>query len=261
MGHLRDGSVPRTREWKEVVGLIQAGADVGQIATATIYAAEVGLGGIFNDAGAVETTWLLMQLPLSAKAADFGLALHRCGLDVSSAPSLMEIVAGLSEAIDGTLANNRGRTDLGEMAQMAAAETVAGHVGGLTANLFGASPDDVRRAFAGLDTVAKFGEFYRHYFARYTFKCLDYYLSRTLSAQVGAGRRFNTLAQQAAFASALETHCREAAAVVERFAGEWRAKTDREKGTITRTDAAVFLHGAMKKLLAALKAGGRQHVH
>ena len=64
----------------------------------------------------------------------------------------VELVATrtITDAIDARLANNRGRTDLGEMAQMAAAETITHVVGSRTRSFFGTTPDDVRQAFASL---------------------------------------------------------------------------------------------------------------
>lgn len=54
MGHVRLGLLPRSRAWKEVVGLIVAGANVSQIATATINAAERAFSFVLNDEGYTE---------------------------------------------------------------------------------------------------------------------------------------------------------------------------------------------------------------
>jgi hypothetical protein len=257
MGHIRLGDLPRTRPWKQVVGLIAGGAGAAQVANATITAAERGLSHAADDQGLVDTVWLLLQLPLAARSGRFGEELRACGLTVSDAPGLLEIVGALTDAVDARLPNNRGRTDLGEMAQMAAAETVAAFVGARSQSLFGTAPEDVRLAFDRLGTVAQFGAFAKDFFARLTNRCLDYFLSRALPYHVGEGQRFTTLAQQAAFSLALETHCREAAVVVERFAGEWFSKTRWEHGGITWRDAADFTHGAMQKLIAELQRGAQ----
>jgi hypothetical protein len=87
-------------------------------------AAERGLNLAAQDKGLVETIWLLTQLPLAARADDFAGELRRAGLDVSDSPTVMEIVGAFADAVDARLANNGGRTDLGEMAQMAAARPV-----------------------------------------------------------------------------------------------------------------------------------------
>ncbi|NQT19504.1 MAG: hypothetical protein HQ592_07355 [Planctomycetes bacterium] len=257
MGHTRLGDLPRTRKWQEVVGLIEGGAGTAQIANATITAAERGLNLAAEDKGLVETVWLLTQLPLAAKSNDFAAALRSAGLDVSDSPSLMEVVGAFSDAIDRRLANNYGRTDLGEMAQMAAVETVSKVIGARTRSLFGTRPDDVKEALSGLATNRQFSSLAGDFFSSLTNKCLDYFVSRAVSYHVGEGRRFGTLAQQGEFAGALATHCREASRIIEEFSGGWFSKTNWEKGGISRQDAAGFAHVAMRKLVAELKEGAR----
>lgn len=260
MGHTRLGDLPRTRRWGEVVGLLACGAGTAQVANATITAAERGLNLAAEDKALVETVWLLSQLPLAARAKDltgFVGALRQAGLQVSDAPGVMEVVGAFSDAIDARLSNNGGRTDLGEMAQMAASETIAKVLGSRTQSLFGTQPQDVQKALAGLATNKQFSEFSRQFFARISNRCLNYFLSRAVTHHIGEGQRFATLAQQSEFTKALEVHCREASKIVEDFSGGWFSKTNWEKGGISRDDARGFAHVAMRKLVDELKAGAR----
>src|SRR5205823_3865558 len=111
---------------------------------------------------------------------------------------------------------------------------------------------------AGLATPGQVSNLGRRFFGRLIYKCLDYYLSRALSDHVGEGRRFATLADVARFSQALETHCTEAAVIVERFSGEWFSLHRREtEGDLTHELAAQFAHGAMRKLIDELKQGAR----
>ncbi|VBB41694.1 conserved hypothetical protein [uncultured Desulfatiglans sp.] len=257
MGHVRLGNLPRTRKWQQVVALIEGGAGTAQIANATITAAEQNLKQAAEDKGLIETIWLLSQLPLAARGDDFGNALQSVGLDVSDSPSLMEVVGAFSDAIDKKLTNNGGRTDLGEMAQMAASETMTQIIGSRTQSLFGTTSDDVKDAFSKLATNRQFSIFARDFFARLTNKCLDYFVSKAVSHHVGEGRRFRTLAQQGEFSKALGTHSREASKIIEEFSGGWFSKTNWEKKGISRNDAAGFTHVAMKKIVAELKEGAQ----
>jgi len=260
MGHTRLGDLPRTRKWGEVVGLLACGAGTAQVANATMNAAERGLNLAADDKAFVETFWLLTQLPLAARAKDlkgFIGALRQAGLQLSDEPGVMEVVGAFSDAIDARVSNNGGRTDLGEMAQMAASETIAKVLGERTQSLFGTQPQDVQKALAGLATNKQFSEFSRQFFARITTRCLNYFLSRAVTYHLGEGRRFATLAQQAEFSKALEVHCREASKIVEAFSGGWLSKTNFEKGGISRDDARGFAHVAMRKLVDELKAGAR----
>jgi hypothetical protein len=254
MGHVLTGPLPRTRKWVRVVGLIAGGAGAAQVATATTAAAERWFLKAANDPGVVETVWLLMRLPLAARADDFAEGLRACGLAVSDAPGLLELVGAVTDAIDRRMPNCRGRTDLGEMAQMAAAETLTEVIGGRLDGLFGTDPADVRAEFARLGTSKQFGTFAKDFFARFAYKVLNFFLSKTLPEQVGAGKRFGTLAQQAAFTEALETHCREAVQILGKYAGDWLVKHHwEEQGDIPRASAAAFTAYGMTKLTDELR--------
>lgn len=262
MGHTRLGNLPRTRRWGEVVGLLACGAGTAQVANATMTAAERGLNLAAEDKALVETVWLLTQLPLAARAKNlkgFVSALRQAGLQVSDEPGVMEVVGAFSDAIDTRVSNNGGRTDLGEMAQMAASETIAKVVGTRTQSLFGTQPQDVQKALAGLATNRQFSELARQFFSRVTNRCLNYFLSRAVTYHLGEGKRFATLAQQAEFSKALEIHCRQASKIVEDFSGGWFSKTNWEQGGISREDARGFAHVAMRKLVDELKAGARSN--
>jgi hypothetical protein len=257
MGHTRLGNLPRTRKWQEVVDLIAIGAGACQVATSVILAAERGLNLASDHKGLVEAFWLLTQLPVAARQADFAQALRERGLAVPDNPGLMDVVAAVSEAVDARLPNNAGRTDLGEMAQSAAAESIVQLVSEKTQSLFGTTADDVKRGFAGLATVKEFGGFARMFYARVAEKLLQYYTSRATANHVGDKLRFPTLAAKAAFDKALSLHCREASKIMETFAGEWFSKTNYESSGISREQASGFAHVAMQKMVAELKAGAK----
>jgi hypothetical protein len=257
MGHVRLGKLYRTRQWAEVVALLEGGAQAGQVANAAIRAAEKGLRLAPKDRGVVASVGLLMRLPHAARAPDFPAALGGFGVHVAGLPSLMELVGAVADALDARLPNNRGRTDFGEMAQASTAEALAGLVGDRTNSLYETGPEEVLRAVARLATVTLFGGFSRRFFARLTFKVLDYFLSRVFAEMVGEGQRFTTLARQADFAAALETHCGEASAIVERFSGEWLRKERWEQGEVTEGGVVRFTGGAMAKLIDELKEGAQ----
>lgn len=250
MGHIRLGPLPATRKWNAVVELIAGGAAASQLATATMNAAEGGLKAVADDPGVLEAVWLLVRIPLAARSPDFAAALRRCGLDVPEGPCLVDISTALSAAVDAALPGGRGRTDLGEMAQNAAVETINAVVGTRATSLWGSGPDEVRAAFASVATPAQFGAFARQFFARFGFKCLNYFLSKALPDHVGEGRRFRTVAEQSRFTDALRTHCHEATRIVEEFAGDWFSKHRFESaGDITRDAARGFLGYAARTKL------------
>jgi hypothetical protein len=261
MGHIRNGPLPATRKWNQVVGPIAGGAEAAQLATATVNAATRGLKATANDRGVLEAVWLLVRIPLAARTRNFASALRDCGLDVADDPGLLDVAVAYSVAVDARMPNGSGRTDLAEMAHTAGVETINGTAGPRLQSLWGSGPEDVTRAFAALATVKQFGTFARRFFAKFTFKCLSYFLSKALPNHIGEGKRFRTVAEQARFTDALRTHCDEAAARVEQYAGDWfslhRFQT---AGDITREETQRFLGYAMNsKLIPELRdrEGGR----
>lgn len=259
MGHSRLGNLPRTRKWQEVVGLIAIGAGADQIANAVIRAAERGLMAVAHHSGLVEAFWALTQLTAAAREPQFAESLRRRGFDVPDSPSLPTILAAVSERIDQSMPNSRGRTDLGEIAQCAAVETINEIVTTRTQSLFGAGHEDVRAAFHDLGTKKNFGELARRFFGQATAKVLDAYVSREGANHVGNGQRFANLADKAEFDKALRTHSHEASAIVERFAGDWLSKRSWQNGPagIGHDDAGAFAHVAMRKMVDELKEGAK----
>jgi hypothetical protein len=100
MGHIRLGTLPKTQKWNQVVNLIAGGADVEWIAAASADAAEHGLELASEDEGFAHAFWLLTQIPQAARQSNFAERLSELGLSVSSRPTLLEIVAAFTSAVD-----------------------------------------------------------------------------------------------------------------------------------------------------------------
>ena len=180
MGHVRLKRLPATRKWDRVVALLSSGAPPGDITKASADAAENALQYAHRDAALAYSFWLLTQIPLAARSPDFGGATRAIGIEIGSEPTLLEVVAAFSDAVDRAAAGERGRTDLGEMAQKAASESLATVAGAVLPGLFGPTPGDVRLALGKLAAPDRFARLARDFFARLTRHHLDYYLSRTL---------------------------------------------------------------------------------
>src|SRR5262245_18184446 len=138
MGHIRLGTLPKTQKWQEVVGLIAEGADVEYVAAASANAAEHAIERASNDPGLAHAFWLLTQIPQAARQANFAYRLCEPGLTVpSSKPTLLETVAAFTTAVDHHVLQSGKLSDLGEMAQHAAAETLTYLAGRELPPLFG----------------------------------------------------------------------------------------------------------------------------
>ena len=256
MGHIRLGELPRTRKWNQVVALIKGDGDAAVIAAASLDAATSGFRLAANDEGVAWTTWLLTQLPLAARDPKYHQRLTALGVEVSGEPNLLELVAAFTDAVDDHMRRAGGRTDLGEMAHMAAVETLTTILDERTRSLFGTSPADVRRELAALATTKQFGDLARNYFASLTRRYLGFFLSRELSNHVGGDRRFANAAEHTEFNVALGLHCHQASRIVEDFAGGWFSKTNWEQG-ISPENSKRFTAIALKKLCSEIEKGGR----
>ena len=254
MGHVRLGTLPRTRNWIQVLDLIGGGAGVPAVAAATMEAAQRGLSNAAQDPGLVYTVWLLTQVPLAARSPDFEGRLRKLGLDVPDAPNLMDVTGAFADAVDARLRRTGGRTDLGEMSQLAAAEALAALGTPATRGLFDTTQPNAKEALSAFTTGKQFSTLAREFFARLMRKYLTYFLSRELSNYVGAGGRFASIDGHAEFDKALDLHCRQASRIVEEFSGGWFSKGD-FKGPITHERAGGFVHIALKKLRAELAKG------
>src|SRR3954452_24109682 len=146
MGHVRLGILPASRKWRQVVEELRLGADVDTVAAAATDAAEAALHGASRDPALLHAFWLLTQIPLAARGPAFIDDLRRLGLDIPDRPSLMDVAAAYSGAGDRHVRERGGRTDLGEMAQMAAVESLTAAVGSSLPSLFGPTPEDVQRS-------------------------------------------------------------------------------------------------------------------
>jgi hypothetical protein len=237
----------------QVVELLRIGGNVGELAEATAHAAEAEFKSASGDPALRYTVWLLTQLPLAARSPQFAARLGELGFEQRDEQSLLELVSGLTSAVDKHVADSSDRTDLGELARLAAAESLSAVIGAGLPSLFETSPNDVRLELGKLTSKDGFAKLARDFFARLTQKTLEYYISRELPNHVGPGKAIASIDKQIEFRGALERHCREASVIVEEFAGGWYSKAN-YKGEITPAQAQGFTEYALKKMRAELRA-------
>jgi hypothetical protein len=247
MGHVRLGKLRTSRKWRQVLALLDRHADVAEIADAVATAAEGELLSARGDPVLASTVWLLTQLPLAARSDRFAAELVSLGFAPGSEQSLLAVVAGLSRAVDSQISDANARTDFGELARQAAAESLSALVGAQLLGLFGNSAADFQIELAKFASKDRFARLARDFFSRLTFKTLDYYISRVLPDFIGPGRPLQSLGEQDAFRAGLAQHCSEAAVIVEAFAGGWFSKAI-FSGRLTRAATQAFSDYALKKM-------------
>ena len=148
----------------------------------------------------------------------------------------------------------RRPSDFGEMANRALVSAVLERVKGELPTLLPTTPEDVGIALKAVGREKGFGELARGFFGRLTGDCLDYFLSKTLGTKLGEGQRFVTNNQISEFMGAMRTHCDEASAITQTFAGEWFSKhRHQEGGKISRELAEGFGWYGMQKMQKELE--------
>jgi hypothetical protein len=162
--------------------------------------------------------------------------------------------------MDNHLHSHGQRSDLSEIAHRALIGAVTDTVRSkLEGRLFAVTPDDVKQVFREFSKEKTFGQLSRDFFSQLTNKSLDYFLSQTLSSQIGEGQRFVSMNEKSQFDKALTTHCKEASKIVEEYSGGWFSKhLFAESGDISRKSVQGFASYAMKKMTDALKAGATE---
>lgn len=255
MGHIRLGNLPRTRKWKEVIDLVGGEGSTAMVANATMDAAQDDFQKGAADPLLVHTVWLLSQLPDAARQEDFQAAARALGLELPAQASPTDIAVAVGEAVDAhARLQDAPRSDLGEMARLAAVETLARALEPATPSLFGSTPGEGKDALGRLATEKQFGGLTRDFFARLTERVLTHFVSKELPLHVGAGRRFETPTEQRAFQDAMGVHAKQAARILEVYAGAWWSKA-RHEGDLTPARAERFVAYAMKKMRDELRRG------
>lgn len=259
MGHQHLLKLPRSRDWRAVIAMIAEGAAATEIAAATSKAAELSMIEAADDDTVRQSFYFLAQIPIAARESDFASRLRNIGIFVGDQPNLVEVGSAMMDAIDLHTARSGSRSDYGEIAQLAAVESLQTIAGRELPDLFGADGVRVSLALRQLAEPEQFAVLARDFFARLTRRHLNYYLSRELAAHIGPGRRFASLLAHEEFEQALDLHCREASRIIKEFAGDWFAKHVYHGSGITPDLAGRFVAVAARKIRKEL--GQRQLAH
>lgn len=265
MGHTRLGKLPKTQKWLDLVrqiagsrasgGVLTAATYVEAIAAQTLEASRAGLDNAKHDSGVLYAFYLLTQVTLASRSANWYETLARHGIRLAGGSTVFDLTVEIQAAIDRHVSeSSSGATDLSEMAQQSVGEALMSLSDSRTGNLFGGSSDEVRTAIRTLSTKKGFGELGQRFFGRFVARFLNFYLSRATAAALG-GPRLQDLADGAEFNEALRTHCDQSARIVRDFCGEWYSKTAYQEG-INPENTSRFLAIAVKKLSSELEQQG-----
>jgi hypothetical protein len=263
MGHTRLGPIPKTRKWSGVVARITAvnasgpasfpasTEDVRAVSALVLDAAQSGLSSAANDFGLRYAFFLLTQVVLAARHDDWRHRLARLGMHLDDDASFFDLTVELQTAVDAYLFSKNRITDFSEMAQKAAGEALSSLVAPEAETLFDSSTADLRDALRRLSTKAGFADLGQRFFARFAYRFLNFYLSRILATQIGAGR-WGNIGDLSEFNSVLARHCEQTARIVHDFCGGWYSKTEFQEGINLENSSRCVAH-AVNKLRAELR--------
>jgi hypothetical protein len=269
VGHTRLGSLPKTLKWNALVEQVAgtqlasygevptAALHIDAIAAQTLDAAQAALSKAARDPGVRYTFFLLTQVALASRRANWEGALAHCGIQLSGDSTVFDLAVEVQSAIDGYVSKRSlGATDVSEMAQQSAGEALLSLVGKHNVGLFGGSSSDVKNAVRPLSTKRGFGQLGQRFFGRFVARFLNFYLSRVTAAKLGSPR-LRDLGDIAQFDAALRAHCEQSALIVRDFCGDWYSKTQYEK-RIDLDNSSRFLAVALRKLRSELEQQGSE---
>ena len=249
MGHLNFGTLPVTRSWKGVVGLIEARADTAAIAERTLEAAQVALATVGDDPGFREASHIMVQLAVAGTKSDPLAHLSSVGIEIGESGSLAEVAAALSKAIDQRMVGKGQRSDWGEMSRNSLVAAMTHYLAADSgASLFSKTREDLAAALRKLKNPEQFSGLGQKFMGTLTNKFLNYFLTKKIGGQVGAGKPFPSLNTLGQFKAAMNLHCEETAGRTREYFSGWLNKQYRKnESAITREAAEKMMwHGVEK---------------
>lgn len=258
MGHNRLGDLPRTRRWKDVVDLLRdAPADTAHLGAALVEAADSRFLELAREPTLAYPLWLLARIAWASRSTRFLAELGRLGIQANPSSSALDIIGAVGERVRREALTGPPSGHLSEFAVHALRSCLTATVATQDRSLFDSGLTDVQRAFRTFSTQVRFGELARRFFADFMSRALLSFVEREIGKHVG-GAAIPHPSDSAEFRHALDTHTWEAAAIVERFAGEWYSKHNWQTGgDITPDEAQGFVAQGLRKLRGELKRGAR----
>lgn len=253
MGHLRLGHLARTQKWKQVIGLLEEGAPLPDLADASFDASLTGLKRIPNDPGYLRVLNSIIELAAASRGKDLEAALANTGIGTAEQSSSFGFLAAVSNNLSDSLGEVYPRSDVGKIAHDAFLSALTKQVKEKSGSLFGENETakSLTEPFRGNRFKSLMHEFYSGFTSRY----LSYYLSRELPHHIGQGKRFANLDGHAEFSRQLETYCRQTVRIADEFTPGWVGKAIYEKN-IGREAVSRYAHVAINKIISEFRRSG-----
>lgn len=232
--------------------MLESSAPLEDVAEAAARASETDLRRASENPNFQFVTQLLVTLPLLARAPGFDTAMAGLGTERSVLGSVTGLLAGLTAAISLQGFVQGRSSDAGELARPALLESPSVQMRDRLPPMFDPTPQEIRKVLASFANGQNFAGLARDFFARLSYRSLDYYLSCELASHTGTGKRFADDAGRTAFDRALLKHTFEAYRIVEAIAGGWYGKTVWKRKFLSQEKINNFTRYAFKKMRSEL---------
>lgn len=250
MGHLRLGTIPKTKRWSQVLASLSEGApSIPGLARAVVEAARDAYLNASGDPGVGESLRLLAVLASSSRSDDFREALASEGFTVRDDTDAVRFLRDFFIEADRRFGPNDERSIFTEFASLALREALTETVSSQTGTLFTAGVADVQEAYRQFSTERGFARLARLFFARLLSHSLLYFTDKRIASELGESGGVGDEAELLEVQAAVRSYAYEASRIVEDYAAAWYSKSrwlQRERRT------AGFAGTAMRKLAAEL---------
>lgn len=256
MGHLRIGSLPRTTKWCAVVEAVNEFSGISnlssvQIADQTLEASSRSLRQLPNDLAIQRCFQFLLALSVAGKSINVHDAATEIGLKIEGKPTKLQLAKSLRLWLN-EIESKSYNPEFASLARKATADTIAAWINDHSEtpqlNLFSGT-DDPYKPWRDASNGRGFCELSRLFFANFTERYLNYFLSRTASSQL------KTLQERENFSSAINTnadlistHAFETSKIVQSFSAGWFNKNTSEKTIPSLDNIKGFLSYSFEKI-------------
>ena len=218
MGHNRLPRLPTSRNWQQVVQLLEASAPPQDIVAQAAVAAQRSFQSAADDPVYVEAIRILIALAQAGQTDDSGPSLRRQGVNLNQSETLFDLLDAVSKRLEDVSRTYNGASDLGELSSRALLTTLHTRLLDRMPGLFAEQSGDLANALRHFSGPIGFSELSRSFFTAMTSETLAYWLERTLSAQV------DDIGTRDAFDGALHQFSAEATRIIKEFSSGWYAK-------------------------------------
>ena len=256
MGHLRIGSLPRTKKWSAVVSAIGeisgvSDSSYSEIAKKTLDASNKSLRQLPGDLALQKCFQFLVALSVAGKSTDVYLSARELGLKIEGKPTKLQLTKSLRSWLS-ELNPTTYNPEFASLARKATADTIAAWI-----NEHSETPqldlfpklDDPYKPWRDAARARGFCDLSRKFFTNFTRRYLNYFLSRTASSQL------KTLKEREKFSSAINrntkliaTHAFETSKLVQSFSAGWFNKHASEQKVPSLEIIQGFLSYSFEKI-------------